>query len=87
MEIVKKAYSDLFEDILQGKKKFDVRIGDFECNIGDVLVLIEIDKETRKPSGREIKKKIGYVLKTKDCDFYKKDDIDEFGFLIMGFED
>ena len=69
MEIVKKAYSDLFEDILQGKKKFDVRVGDFECNVGDVLVLVEIDKETRKPSGREIRKKISYVLKTKDYGF------------------
>ena len=64
-----------------------MRIGDFECNVGDILVLVEIDRETRKPSGREIRKKIGYVLKTKDFKFFKEEDIEKYGLQVMGFED
>jgi len=87
MEIVKKTYSDFFEDVLQGKKNFELRISDFEVNEGDELVLVEIDKLTRERTGREIRKKVNYVLKTKDCDFYKKEDVNKYGFVIMGLED
>ena len=85
MEIVKKCYSDLFESILIGKKKFDMRIAEEDYREGDILILKEIDKN-RNFTGREISKKIGFVLKTKDCDFYKKEDIDKFGFVVLGFE-
>ena len=43
MEIVKKCTKIFFEEILSGKKNFDVRLADFECKEEDILVLKEID--------------------------------------------
>ncbi|MCU0642195.1 MAG: DUF3850 domain-containing protein [archaeon] len=86
MKITKKCDSVFFDDILSGKKKFEVRLNDFECKPGDILILVEVD-ENRKLTGRKIEKKISYVLKTKDCKFWKKEDVDKLGFLVVSFED
>lgn len=84
-EIIKKTYKNLFENVLSGKKNFDVRLDDEEYKEGDVLVLKEID-ENRNFTGRELRKKIIFVLRTKDCDFWKKDDINKFGFAVLSLE-
>ena len=84
-EIIKKTYYDSFEKVLSGEKKFDIRLADEDYEEGDILVLKEIDKE-RNFTGRELRKKITFVLKTKDCDFWKKGDIDKFGFAVLSLE-
>lgn len=85
-EIVKKINKEMFEAIDSGKKKFEVRIED-DCkfNEGDILVLKEIDNN-QKLTGRELEKKITFVLRTKDCNFYKKENVDKFGFTVMSLE-
>ena len=65
MEIIKKTYSDLFEKVLSGERKFDMRLNEFEVNKGDILVLKEIDYN-RNLKGREIKKTVTFVTKTKE---------------------
>ena len=86
MKIEKKVWPEYFQKILEGKKKFDLRLNDFECGEGDILVLKEFDPETKKYTGRVLEKKITYVVKTKDSKFYKKEDVDKHGFVIMGLE-
>ena len=55
-EIIKKIYSDTFQAIIDGKKKFELRLADQEYREGDILILKEIDK-MRNFTGREISKK------------------------------
>lgn len=39
----KKVWPEFFQLILDGKKKFELRLADFECRPGDVLRLCEWD--------------------------------------------
>jgi hypothetical protein len=87
MIIKKKAWPKMFEAILSGKKKFDLRLDDFECNPGDTLILEEWNPETKQYTGRKQEKKVSYVMKTKELGFWKKEDIDKFGFQVISFED
>ena len=87
-EIVKKTYSELFDKVVSGEKTFDVRLDDFEANVGDILVLKEID-ENRNCTGRELRKKIIFVSRTKNFEkkgWFSKEDIDKHGFAIMGLK-
>ena len=87
MIIKKKAWPEMFAKVLNGRKKFDLRLADFECNEGDTLILEEWNPETKKYTGRKIEKKISYVLKTKELGFWKKEDVDKFGFQVISLED
>jgi len=85
MEIIKKIYHESFEKILSGEKKFEIRLADEEYNIGDTLVLKEIDND-RNFTGREIKKKINYLAKTKNCNYWPQENINKYGFIIIQLE-
>jgi len=85
MKISKKTYSDYFEEILSGKKKFDLRLNELNIKEGDVLELIEIDEKTKKPTGRKLEKKIQYVLKTKNLDWWSEEEVKKRGYIVMGF--
>lgn len=84
--IEKKTVPDLFEKVLNGEKNFDLRIAEFECEVGDVLVLREWDPEMKEYTGRQIEKAVTFVMKTKDLRFWSQEDIDELGFLVMSFK-
>lgn len=84
--IEKKTVPDLFEKVLNGEKNFDLRIAEFECEVGDVLVLREWDSEMKEYTGRQIEKTVTFVMKTKDLRFWSQEDIDELGFLVMSFK-
>ena len=53
MEIIKKIYSESFENISSGKKKFELRLADEKYNIGDILVLKEIDSDYKIKKSEE----------------------------------
>lgn len=86
--IKKKTWPEYFEAILSGKKKYDLRLNDFDANVGDVLVLEEWDPKTKKYTGRKIEKKIAYVGKFKIDDYFtnSEEKIREKGFQIMSLE-
>jgi hypothetical protein len=86
-EIHKKAYPELFAEVASGRKTFDLRLADFECKPGDILVLDEVTKGDKNPTGRSLRKKVGYVLKTKDLDFFSSEDVDAYGFQVMSLLD
>lgn len=81
-EIHKKISPGYFEAILSGEKTFEYRVNDFECEPGDILILEEYEydkgQETtdgRHPTGRSIRKKVGYVAHTKDFDWLDRPDV------------
>ncbi len=84
-KIIKKAYKELFEKVLSGRKKFDLRLDDMDIEEGDILVLKEIDSN-RNFTGREIEKKITFVMKTKELDYWSEEEKNEKGFVVMGLE-
>lgn len=85
--IEKKILSEYFDRVASGQKTFELRLADWECSEGDVLVLKEIHDETKEPTGRKLTRKVGYVGKTKDFDFWPEEDVDQYGYLIISLLD
>jgi len=86
MEIKKKSWPEMFEKVLDGTKKFDLRLADFECKAGDTLVLQEWDSKSKKYTGRELRKKVTYVLKTKEVKLWPQKEIKKYGFQLLSLE-
>ncbi len=85
MNIEKKCAPKFFKAILDGRKTFEIRLADWKCKAGDVLVLREWNSKQNEYTGRILKKKITYALKTKDLKFFTKNDIDKYGFQVIAF--
>ncbi|MBI2542674.1 MAG: DUF3850 domain-containing protein [Candidatus Aenigmarchaeota archaeon] len=86
MRIEKKVWPEYFKKILDGDKKFELRLADFECNPEDVLVLKEWNPNTKEYTGRVVEKRVQYVLRIKDVKFWSKEDIEKYGLQIISFE-
>ncbi len=86
MRIEKKVWPEWFQSIIDGKKPFDIRLADFACKPGDTLVLKEWDPKTKEYTGRVIEKKVTYVARLKEMPFWKKEDIEAYGFQVIGFK-
>lgn len=85
--IEKKTWPRYFKAVLSGEKSFEVRLADWDCKKGDTLVLREWDPKTKKYTGREIGKKVSFVLKSKDMNqFFSKEEIKKHGFQVIGFK-
>lgn len=80
--ITKKSYPDLFEKVLAGEKTFDMRVADFDIQPGDILEQIEVNYDGA-PTGRKVRHVVGEVLRTKEVDFWKQEDIDQYGYQVM----
>jgi ASC-1-like (ASCH) protein len=87
MKIEKKIWPEYFEEVVSGKKTFELRLADWECNEGDILVLNEWNPETKEYTGRTVEKKVGYVLKTNECKLWTKEEVDKFGFQVISLLD
>jgi len=83
MRIEKKSWPETFEKIMSGEKTFDLRLADWECKPGDVLVLKEWDPKTKKYTGRVVEKAVSYVLKTKEFKCFTKKEVDQFGYQVI----
>lgn len=85
--IRKKIWPEYFEAVVSGKKKYELRLNDFEVNEGDTLVLEEWDSQTAKYTGRKIAKKVTYVGKFKiDQLFWPEAAIKAKGIQIISLE-
>lgn len=58
-----KTWPEYFEKVLNGEKKFEVRANDRDFKEGDELRLKEWNPISKVYSGRELFKKVGFVLK------------------------
>lgn len=86
--IEKKIWSEYFELILSGKKKYELRLADWEINEGDTLVLKEWDPKTKDYIGRELTKKVSMIHKVDVKNlFWPKEEIEKYGFQITSFEE
>lgn len=84
--IKKKIWPKYFDDVALSKKKFELRVDDFEAKEGDTLILEEWDPETKKYTGRKTEKKITYVLKFTLNSFGQKEEIEEKGLQVIQME-
>jgi hypothetical protein len=84
MKIVKKVQSNFFEEVLDDKKRFEMRLADFKCKSGDTLVLKEQKKGTKELTGRQRDFEILSVINTKDIEkFHTKEEIEKYGFVFL----
>ncbi len=85
--IEKKILPEFFEAIQNGKKKFELRLNEFECKEGDMLRLREWDKASGSYTGREVSKKVTYsrVFKLDEL-YWPLEEIKEKGLLLISLE-
>jgi hypothetical protein len=57
-----KLWTKYWDDVESGRKNFEVRLNDRDYRKGDVLQLMEWDPETKKFTGREIARRVKYIL-------------------------
>ena len=86
MKIEKKIWPEFFEEAKSGKKNFELRLADWECQPGDVLVLREWNSETKEYTGREMERVVDYVIRTRDVKFWPEEEIEKYGFQIISFK-
>ncbi len=83
--IKKKIWPQLFEEIASGKKRFEMRLADFDIQEGDTFVMEEWDPQTKSYTGRTIEKQATFVRKFNLDDFGQKKELEEKGFYIIQF--
>lgn len=82
MKIKKKVQSKYFKAIIDGRKRFEIRLADFKCKPGDVIELLEQDGT--KLTGKKIECELLYKTNSKEAEkFYSKKDIEKYGLLIL----
>jgi len=86
-KIRKKIWPEYFELVKAGKKRFELRLADFDIKEGDVLVLEEWNPKTKEYTGRKIEKKVDYVFKFNLNDFGQKEEIEKQGLCIIQLAD
>jgi hypothetical protein len=86
MRIEKKVWPELFKELASGNKTFELRLDDFECKQGDILVLREWDPKTKQYTGKFLEKNVGFVLKMKNVKFFTKEDVEKFGYQIISLK-
>ena len=88
MTIEKKIHPEYFQAILDGKKTYELRLGDFDISEGDNLLLKEWDPEKEAYTGRSLTKRVGYVRKWKlDELFWSRESIEEHGLQVISLLD
>lgn len=86
MKIEKKVWPEYFQKILESKKNYELRLADFECRGGDILVLKEWNPLTKEYTGRVLEKTVSYVGKTKNIHFWSKEEVEKYGFQIISWK-
>ncbi len=86
--ITKKIDPVWFDMILSGKKKFEIRLADFDITEGDILRLEEYTEgQDRQPTGRFIEKTVTYVRKPNLKDWVEKQpELLDKSFYVIQFD-
>lgn len=83
-KITKKVQQKYFEAVVDGRKRFEVRLADFKAKPGDVLVLLEQKERTRELTGRQIECEILFTFNTKEMEkFHSKEEIEKYGLAVL----
>lgn len=89
MIITKKITPEYFEQVYSGKKKFELRLADFDISEGDTIRLEEWESidTYRKPTGRYIEKVVTFVRKVDIQEWFKtQPEIEQKGFYVIQFD-
>ncbi len=81
--IKKKFWPEYFDLVASGKKKFDLRLADFDIQEGDTLIFEEWDPKTKEYTGRTIEKTVDYVMKFDLNSFDQAQEIQEKGLYVI----
>jgi hypothetical protein len=57
-----KTWPEFFEEVLAGRKNFELRVNDRDFQEGDKLTLREYDPVKKRYTGRRVKRIVTYVL-------------------------
>ncbi|MGI0141286.1 MAG: DUF3850 domain-containing protein [Candidatus Micrarchaeales archaeon] len=87
MRIEKKIWPQFFDKVASGEKNFEIRLADFKCKPGDVLVLKEWNPKSKKYTGRKMQKYVKYVAKTKGMKFWTATNIKKHGLQVIALGD
>jgi hypothetical protein len=82
MEEIVHVDSWFFEKIMSGEKNFEIRLGSMEIKEGDVLIIKERGYNGEE-TGRELKKKVGFTLRTNDLTWWNSEEKNKHGFVVM----
>lgn len=84
MKIEKKVQQKYFKAVAEGRKRFEVRLADFRCKSGDILVLKEQKHGSNETTGRKLECEILYKFNTKDMEkFHSKKEIAKHGLVVL----
>ncbi|MBU0457330.1 MAG: DUF3850 domain-containing protein [Nanoarchaeota archaeon] len=86
IRIEKKVWPEYFQKIIDEKKTYELRLADWVCKEGDLLVLKEWNPKTKEFTGRVVEKEVTYVGKTKHMNFWSKEDVEKYGFQVISFK-
>lgn len=81
--VEKKIWPESFELIESGAKTYDLRLADWEVASGDTIIFKEWNPETKKYTGRELTRTVGYVGKTKNWQVWPQEDIEKYGYQVI----
>lgn len=81
--IKKKIWPKYFKLVKSGKKRFDVRVADFDIKEGDTLILEEWDPQTKKYTGYSLTRKVDYLLKFDLDTFGQRELIEKNGLYVL----
>ena len=84
--IRKKIWQESFDLISSGKKKFEIRLADFDVAEGDTLILSEWDPNKKKFTGRSLRKVVTYARHFMLDDYGQKKEIESKGLYVIQFE-
>ena len=86
--IEKKFWPEYFDLFVSGKRKFELRLADFDVETGDIIVAKEWDPKTKAYTGRIKEFKIKKLERSakNPLIFWPIDEIKEKGLWIMEFE-
>ncbi len=84
-EIKVKCWTYFFDEIDIGLKDFEVRLGNLQAEIGDILIIEEYDVLRNRLTGRTIHKEIKYIVDTRGLPFWSSNLTNEWGYKIMSF--
>jgi len=86
MSITKKKINQKYFNLVKaGKKRFELRLADFKIKPGDILVLQEWNPKAKKYTGRELRKRVNFILKFKLNDFGQAQEIKKKGLYVIQF--
>ena len=87
-KVEKKWWPETYDLFVSGKRKFELRLADFELGPGDIIIAREWDPKTRSYTGQSKELKVKNTENSiKDpLKFWSIKDIREKGFVIIEFE-